>query len=49
MKAGRKIKLRRTTYFVLDEPDRMLDLGFESQIRYIIKQIKSARQVQLSC
>ena len=40
-----KISLRRTTYLVLDEADRMLDMGFEPQIRKIIEQIRPDRQV----
>lgn len=32
--------LRRCTYVVLDEADRMLDMGFEHQIRKIMEQIR---------
>lgn len=39
LEAG-KINLRRCTYLVLDEADRMLDMGFEPQIRKIIEQIR---------
>jgi len=38
-----KTNLRRVTYLVLDEADRMLDMGFEPQIRKIVGQIRPDR------
>lgn len=35
-----KTTLKRCTYLVLDEADRMLDMGFEPQIRKIVEQIR---------
>jgi ATP-dependent RNA helicase DDX5/DBP2 len=37
--------LKRVTYLVLDEADRMLDMGFEAQLRKIVGQIRPDRQV----
>ena len=39
-----KLSLRRCTFLVLDEADRMLDMGFEPQIRKVIEQIRPDRQ-----
>jgi ATP-dependent RNA helicase RhlE len=42
--AGRTIALAGTEIFVLDEADRMLDLGFLPPIRRIVSQLTSKRQ-----
>jgi ATP-dependent RNA helicase DDX5/DBP2 len=39
-----KTNLKRVTYLVMDEADRMLDMGFEPQIRKIVDQIRPDRQ-----
>jgi ATP-dependent RNA helicase DDX5/DBP2 len=37
--------LKRVTYLVVDEVDRMFDMGFEPQIRQIVSQIRPDRQI----
>jgi superfamily II DNA/RNA helicase len=39
-----RVNLRRVTYLVLDEADRMLDMGFEPQVRQICSQVRPDRQ-----
>eukprot|EP00258_Populus_trichocarpa_P033194 XP_024449213.1 DEAD-box ATP-dependent RNA helicase 24 isoform X1 [Populus trichocarpa] len=41
------LNMARATYLVLDEADRMFDLGFEPQIRSIVGQIRPDRQTLL--
>lgn len=45
--SGRIINLRRVTYLVLDEADRMFDMGFEPQVNKILGQIRPERQTVL--
>ncbi|ORX39780.1 hypothetical protein BD324DRAFT_648407 [Kockovaella imperatae] len=46
---GRVTNLRRCTYIVLDEADRMFDMGFEPQVMKIIDNVRpSAQKVLLS-
>jgi ATP-dependent RNA helicase DDX46/PRP5 len=44
---GRVTNLRRVTYVVLDEADRMFDMGFEPQIMKILNNIRPQRQTVL--
>ncbi|MEW5301690.1 MAG: hypothetical protein WDW36_004533 [Sanguina aurantia] len=45
--AGKITNLRRVTYLVLDEADRMFDMGFEPQIMRIVQNIRPDRQTVL--
>ena len=45
--AGRVTNLRRCTYVVMDEADRMFDLGFEPQIARIVGNVRPDRQTVL--
>nr|KAG5704149.1 hypothetical protein BaRGS_009679 [Batillaria attramentaria] len=42
--SGRVTNLRRCTYIVLDEADRMFDMGFEPQVMRIIDNVRPDRQ-----
>lgn len=44
---GRVVSLKRTTYIVLDEADRMFDMGFEPQVMKIFANIRPDRQTVL--
>ncbi len=47
MQSGKMISLSRTSYVVMDEADRMFDMGFEPQIKMILQNIRHDRQVVL--
>ena len=40
----KRVYLHQISYLVLDEADRMLDMGFEPQIRKIVKEVPPRRQ-----
>ncbi|KTW27009.1 hypothetical protein T552_02501 [Pneumocystis carinii B80] len=44
---GRVTNLKRTSYIVLDEADRMFDLGFEPQVMKVINNVRPDRQTVL--
>jgi len=43
----RVVSLNRVTFFVLDEADRMLDMGFDPQIRDLASQLRPDRQMSM--
>ena len=45
--SGRVTNLKRITYVVLDEADRMFDMGFEPQVMKILSNIRPDRQTVL--
>jgi ATP-dependent RNA helicase DDX46/PRP5 len=45
--SGRVTNLKRVTYLVLDEADRMFDMGFEPQVMKIVNNIRPSRQTIL--
>ncbi|KAI5296486.1 pre-mRNA processing RNA-helicase [Ascosphaera acerosa] len=45
--SGRVTNLRRVTYVVLDEADRMFDMGFEPQVMRILANVRPNRQTVL--
>ena len=42
--SGRVVNLRRVTYLVIDECDRMFDAGFEPQLQLVVKNIRPDAQ-----
>ena len=45
--SGRVMNLKRVTYLVLDEADRMFDMGFEPQVMRVVSNIRPDRQTVL--
>jgi superfamily II DNA/RNA helicase len=44
---NKSTNLRRVTMVVLDEADRMFEMGFEYQMRSIVNSIRPDRQVRV--
>ncbi len=44
---GKVTNLRRVTYLVLDEADRMFDMGFEPQVMRVVDNCRPDRQTVL--
>lgn len=47
MQAGKLVSLDRVSFVVLDEADRMFDMGFEPQIKMILQNVRPDRQTAL--
>ncbi|CAM9567481.1 unnamed protein product, partial [Phaeothamnion confervicola] len=47
MQAGKLVSLERVSFVVMDEADRMFDMGFEPQIRMIMQNVRPDRQTVL--
>ncbi|KAG1460798.1 hypothetical protein G6F56_005865 [Rhizopus delemar] len=45
--SGRVTNLRRVTYMVMDEADRMFDMGFEPQVMKIVNNVRPNKQTVL--
>lgn len=42
---GKITNLKRTSYVVLDEADRILDMGFEPQVKVMLQKCRPDKQV----
>jgi len=47
MQAGKLVSFQRVSFVVMDEADRMFDMGFEPQIRMILQNVRPDRQTVL--